>query len=97
MFLLILKACFLFAAEFLKGSELGAEEGRAEQAELWEWVGNLADSTWEPGCVAASPPTPRRVCVGVLPRPSTLMPLCQLGSKRMPCVSLCSIKQLDAS
>lgn len=83
MFLLLLKACFLFAAEFLKGSELEVEKGRAEQTELWEWVGILADSTWEPGCVAASPPAPHGVCAGVLPQPSTLMLLCQLGSKRI--------------
>ena len=30
---LFLKACFLFAAEFFKGSKLGAAEGRAEQTE----------------------------------------------------------------
>lgn len=83
MFLLVLKACFLLAAEFLKGSELGAEEGRAKQTELWEWVGILAVSSWEPGCVAASPPSPRGVCAGVLPQPSTLMLSCQLGSKRI--------------
>lgn len=83
MFLLVLKACFLFPAEFLKGSELGAEKGRAEQTELWEWVGILADSSWEPGCVAASP---CRVCAVVLPQPSTLMLSCQFGSKRIPCV-----------
>lgn len=64
MFLLVSKACFLFPAEFLKGSKLGAEKGRAEQTELWEWVGILADSSWEPGCVAASP---CRVCAVVLP------------------------------
>lgn len=85
MFLLVLKACFLLAAEFMKGSELGAEERRAEQTELWEWVGILSDGTWEPGCVA-SPPTPRGVCAGVLPQPSTLVLSYQLGSKRILCV-----------
>lgn len=86
MFLLVLKASFLFAAQFLKGSMLEAEERRAEQTELWGWVGILADSTWEPGCVSASPPTPRGVCAGVPPQPSTLRLSCQLGSKRMLCV-----------
>lgn len=33
MSLLFLKTCFLFSAEFLKGSKLQVEEGRAEQTE----------------------------------------------------------------
>lgn len=102
MFLLVLKAFFLSAAEFLKGSKLGAEEGRAEQTELWEWVGILADSTWEPGCVAASPPAPRGVCAwgpSSAQHPDALVPAWL--QKDTLCVRrgmfLCSIKQLVAS
>lgn len=76
MFLLLLKACFLFAAEFLKGSELEVEKGRAEQAELWD---GLAFWLTAPGSQDVWL-LHRGLCWGPS---SVLMLSCQLASKRI--------------
>lgn len=58
MSLLFLKACFLFGTEFLKGSKLGAEEGRAEQTETLRagWHrGSKHPGAGPCGCFASCP------------------------------------------